>query len=342
VAVLLTTLALFVAVCPLVHRRPTEGTSRQTILGGVSAVLLALAVGAKLYPIVLAPLFTAAWTRSLGWRRALALTVGFLAMLAFLLWPMVPSPGRQQAEEQPLPAADDDDLPPPSENTVATDPQDPSRGLRTFLGCWEMNDFLFMLLVENLRPAANADQRPWFTVAPDAWRARLLGSFAGWFREDLSGAAFLLTRLATCAALLLAVLWLAWRAKHSDDPACWLRAAFLSLAWLWLLSPTQNPWYWTWALPLVAFAQGRAWLAMSGLAMIYYLRFWFSRHWPETPVPGTSYHGTAFFDFVVIWIEFGPWFAWLIVAAGLRRLQWSRIATEANTSLGPPTKGDLT
>lgn len=105
---------------------------------------------------------------------------------------------------------------------------------------------------------------------PAARRSRLLEAPARWLREDLSTTAFLLTRLMTCAALLLTVLWLAWRAKHSDDPACWRRVAFLSLAWLCLLSPTQKPWYWTWALPLVMFAQGRAWLALSGLAMIYY------------------------------------------------------------------------
>lgn len=323
VAVLLTTLALFVAVCPLVDRRPTEKTARRMVLGSVSAVLLALAVGAKLYPIVLAPLFVAAWARFLGWRRALPLTVGLLAMLAFLLWPMVPSRANQQAEEQQPPPAADGDLPPPPEDTVTTDPQDPSRGLKAFLRRWEMNDFLFMLLVENLRPATNPDERPWFTVLPEAWRARLLEAPAGWLQEDLSGTAFLLTRLVTCTALLLVVLWLVWRTNSSHDPTCWLRAAFLSLAWLWLLSPTQNPWYWTWALPLVMFARGRAWLAMSGLALIYYLRFWFSCHWPETPVPGTGYRGTALFDFVVTWIEFGPWFAWLTVTAWRHRLQSS-------------------
>jgi hypothetical protein len=45
--------------------------------------------------------------------------------------------------------------------------------------------------------------------------------------------------------------------------------------------------------------------------MIYYLRFWLSGHWADQPVLGTAYPGAMFFDFVVTWMEFGPWFVWL-------------------------------
>jgi hypothetical protein len=91
------------------------------------------------------------------------------------------------------------------------------------------------------------------------------------------------------------------------------------LAWFWLLSPTQNPWYWIWALPWVAFARSRAWLAVSGLTLIYYLRFWLNCHWPEEPVAGTGYRGTLFFDFVIAWLEFAPWFVWLAIDWWLHR-----------------------
>ena len=94
---------------------------------------------------------------------------------------------------------------------------------------------------------------------------------------------------------------------------------FLTIAWFWLLCPTQNPWYWTWALPLLPMARSRVWLAMSGLVLLYYLRFWLSYHWPEQPVLGTPYAGIAFFDFVVTWIEYGPWFLCLAIAACFRR-----------------------
>ncbi len=52
---------------------------------------------------------------------------------------------------------------------------------------------------------------------------------------------------------------------------------------------------------------------MSGLVLLYYLRFWLSYHWSETEVLGTGYVGYVFFDFVVTWIEFALWFAWLAV-----------------------------
>jgi hypothetical protein len=96
-----------------------------------------------------------------------------------------------------------------------------------------------------------------------------------------------------------------------NDAVDWLRAAFLTIAWFWLLLPTLNPWYWTWAMPLLPFARSRAWLALSGLVFVYYLRFWLTYHFAETPVLGTRYPGPWFFDYIVTWLEFGPWFLWL-------------------------------
>ena len=64
-------------------------------------------------------------------------------------------------------------------------------------------------------------------------------------------------------------------------------------------------------MPLLPFARGRAWMALSGLVFLYYLRFWLTRHFAEAPVLGTRYPGPWFFDYVVTWLEFGPWFLWL-------------------------------
>lgn len=71
-------------------------------------------------------------------------------------------------------------------------------------------------------------------------------------------------------------------------------------------------------MPLLPFARGRAWLAVSGLLLLYYLRFWFIYHWADTSVLGTGYMGSVFFDFVVTWVEFAPWFAWLAADFSLR------------------------
>ena len=315
--VFLTMLALFFAVRPLAnggHRGLSRGRGtpgRKYAL--TSAVVLALAVGAKLYPVVLTPLFAALWMRSVGWRWALAAALAFVMTTAFVLWPMIPSKeAPPPSDSGSMVAGADNALPPPPVDT-ATTPQDPTTGLTAFLRRWEMNDFLFLLVVENLKPSADVkpEQRPWFSIVPDTWKSELLTVPSRWLQADSSRTAFLLARALTALAFLMILAVLVWRARLSEDPAAWLRVAFLILAWFWLLSPTQNPWYWTWALPLVMFARSQAWLAVSGLAMIYYLRFWLTYHWPDQPVLGTRYSGTTFFDFVVTWIEYGPWFVWL-------------------------------
>ena len=126
-------------------------------------------------------------------------------------------------------------------------------------------------------------------------------------------------RTATAAVFVILVGWFSWWAIRDSDPSRLLEAVFLTLAWFFLLLPTQNPWYWIWALPFVPFARGRAWLAMSGLVLAYYLRFWLGYHWPDTTVPSSTYPGELFFDYIVTWIEFGPWFVWLACSA-IRRV----------------------
>ena len=315
-AVFFTTLALYFAIRPLARGVRGVGGGAETV---VAAVLLALAVGAKLYPIVLLPLFVMLWSRTRGRRWTTIGATVFLAAATSVLWPMIPV----QTDRIPPragQAAADGAAGGPLLDTASADPQDPSGGLKAFLRRWEMNDFLFMLVVENLKSTGDVDpaRRAWFSIVPETWKAALLSTSSSWLSVGETEAAFHLARAVTGSVFVLIVVLLLWRAGSSGDPAAWLRVAFLTLAWLWLLSPTQNPWYWTWALPLVMFARSRAWLALSGLTMIYYLRFWLSYHWPEEPFLGTPYAGAALFDLVVAWIEFGPWFLWLTWETGCR------------------------
>jgi hypothetical protein len=321
IAVFLTVLALY-----LLARMVAESVSNKptAVLAVGSALVLALAVGAKLYPLVLAPLFAAGWFR---WRAAtgtVALALAFLAATTALLWPMIPQLQESPARAAETSVAAPSDLPPPvpTDTTTiqATEPRNPAGGLTAFLRRWEMNDFLFLLVVENLKPttATEASQQAWFAITPDPWRAEILAFVGHWLPAEPARAAFLLARVLTTTVFLAILIALVWRVRKSSDPADWLRVGFLILAWLWLLSPTQNPWYWTWALPLVMFARGRAWLAVSGLVMVYYLRFWLTAHWPEQGVAGTSYSGAAFFDLVVTWFEYGPWLLCLLGEAVCR------------------------
>ena len=311
VAVFLTTSAVYFAIRPLGQQLSIPRSGCYVL---ISAFVAALAVGAKLYPVVLTPLFVAVWARSFGAKWAAAGTLGFLLTTALVLWPMAPwedvlpkTPLHSEASGD----AADDSLPPPPTDTAKAD-RNRTTGLAAFLHHWEMNDFCFMLIVENLKPHKDlpANRRPWFSIVPEPWKEH----YAAFAKRSLGlsadNSAFVTARFVTGMAFLGIAAGLIWQVRHSEIPAEWLRAAFLIIAWFWLLSPTQNPWYWTWAMPLVMFARSRVWWAVAGIVMAYYLRFWLSFHWPNQRVLSTPYSGAAFFDFVVTWLEYGPWFVW--------------------------------
>jgi len=75
------------------------------------------------------------------------------------------------------------------------------------------------------------------------------------------------------------------------------------------------------ALAFVPFANSRLWLAVSGLVLIYYLRFWFLYHAADVAIFGTDYRGTSLFDFVIVWLEFAPFLLILGISTffGLRK-----------------------
>ncbi len=282
------------------------------------ALVLAAAVGAKLYPVVLAPLILFGTARRFGWKTVGAPIVAFSLATFFLLNPMLPPQFR--LDKRTAAATESGE----ANSTGASNPDqpaanDPSRGVTAFFKSWEMNDFVFMILVENLKPTANnqSNQPVWFSVFPEELRQSIATAVARWFSipaaEAPFSAPFLLTRIVTTLAFLCIALFLAWKASKHQSMALVCEAAFLTLAWFWLLLPTQNPWYWLWALPLLPFARNRAWIAISGLVLVYYLRFWLDYCFANIDVLGTGYRGTAFFDFVVTWIEFAPWFLWLTI-----------------------------
>lgn len=304
----------------------------------LAAVTLALGIAAKLYPLVLAPLFFLVWWRHLGWKSAFGLVITSLLLSAVCLTPMFLSTQRArvetssdtteltQVQEDPL----DEGLSPPrieSASTPGEAQQLPKAGLSEFLSRWEMNDFLFMLVFENLKPESDSDPTLWFVVVPNSWRVELIKNLRSRMEPlegrnllplDLSQATdhqfvFKFTRLLTSAATFILALVFAHRAVALGTPRSILRAAFLTIGWFWLFLPTQNPWYWMWCVPLLPFVKHRAWWYVSAFLFLYYTRFWFDDFPANQSMFSTIYDGNQFFNFVVVPFEFLPILLWLTV-----------------------------
>lgn len=284
-------------------------------------LFLALAIGAKLYAIVLAPLFCLIAIKRVGWKTTILTGLVFIIITFICLYPMLPTQLTTHIGRG-------------SEDVVATDP---SQGVSVFLKYWEMNDLLFMIVVENLKPTDQAaNPKVWFSILPNEYRAWALSTIQTQFETDESITPFLTARAITTTLFVFIAIGLAFWAAARSQPTAIVRAAFLTLAWFWILSPTQNPWYWLWALPFIATTKNKAWHWMSGLLFIYYLRFWLEYHFTGVSVlqsfglgndhwlgPIADYQGVHFFDFFVTWLEHGPWLV-LLLFGTLKRKSQSR------------------
>lgn len=304
IAVFLATLSVYLLARCLLNQSEQKKTFFNPGLLLASAALAA-GVGGKLFPVVLVPLFCFVTARRFGWQAVVGPAVVFLAVTVALFWPMLP-----ERSDTPRVTANQTAS---SQSSTSNVSSDPSVGMTTFLKSWEMNDLLFMIVIENLKTAAEfpGNKSVWFSVAPDSWRDYCVDWTAQTFSVSKREAPFFFTRLVTSLLFLVLACWLAWRATRRDDLRLVFETAFLTLAWFWLLSPTQNPWYWTWALPFLPFMRNRAWLMMSGLLLVYYLRFWLLYNYSQVEILGTGYKGVAFFDFVIPWFEFGVFLVWL-------------------------------
>ncbi len=123
---------------------------------------------------------------------------------------------------------------------------DSRSGFVAYSRFWEMNDALFMLV---------------------RWGVQGIKDLAG---MDLASAQTL-TRIAVAGILVLFVALLVRRDDHR--PAVIGRRFLYIVAALYLLSPTQFPWYSLWMLPFLAIQPRFSLLVLTALLPLYYLRF---------------------------------------------------------------------
>jgi hypothetical protein len=300
IAVFFTTLAIYL----FVRRRPYA-----------AAAAWAAAILAKVYPVVLLPLIVRHLWNLGGWRTVagpLFLCGGLMAGTYLLVWP---------------------------EPRVHT--PTPFRGLQVFLTEWEMNDLLFRCAYRGVDLLLGPTMQDHWIQNYYAWWPHRTATADPTERIPIQPA-FVLTYLLLAGLVAAFVLWLAlrpWPAPrarvngrvmsgggapdHPPADSYLIEGVFSTLAVLFLLSPTANPWYLLWALPFLPWARQASWFLLPGLVLQYYLRFWFIYHYPAggPAVPGTNLDGYAFFDQVWLWVEYLPFFLLLLVEclAMLRR-----------------------
>ncbi len=114
-------------------------------------------------------------------------------------------------------------------------------------------------------------------------------------------------RFARYFVALLTVAWVLYQALKYDKTLFDLfRRSLFIVAAIFLISPTQFPWYFTWMLPFLAAAPRFSLLLLTTMLPLYYLRYYFE------PMGKLDV-----FNSYVVWIEFVP--VWILLI-----LEWRR------------------
>ena len=108
-----------------------------------------------------------------------------------------------------------------------------------------------------------------------------------------------LTRFLVIALTGIWILYITFGKKY-ENTDLFAKSLFI-VAFAFLLSPTQFPWYYTWLLPFLAVKPRFSLLVMTALLPMYYLRFYFK--------PREQFD---IFLYIVVWIEFVPVWALLL------------------------------
>ncbi|MGH7143913.1 MAG: TIGR04283 family arsenosugar biosynthesis glycosyltransferase, partial [Planctomycetota bacterium] len=227
----------------------------------LSMLLLGLATGAKLWPILWLPLLLRKTARS--WGKWILGAAVFGVTVSLLAWPVL-SGGLSR-----------------------------DSGFNAYAARWQMNDSIHLLLAEACR---------WFQPTYGPLAARILIA--------LGMLAFTLAQLR--------------RFRETDSERWLIIGALVVTAALFLVSPTQFPWYFLWILPLLALRPVWSLLALTMTLPLYYLRF-----------PLAAQGHAAWFDYGLVWVEYIP--IWLLLAIELRSTRPAlRKLTSVESSISAP------
>lgn len=284
----------------------SESDTQSSMAPVLSAALMACGVGAKLFPVIFMPAMCIfLWARKQR-KASIAFAFSCLIVTGVVMWPMF----NQDNKAVAVPIASQDDQ------------QFDHEGLVVFLTKWRMNDAIFSGIYQNVEYDWGDYGPPWYVIVPNETRIKWSRDLST-FELAKGNGAYFVARLVTVSLFgmfYLCMLIRIWKTEAALDLAAHL---FLIIGVFFYLQPTQNPWYWLWAMPLVCFAKNRGWLFVSAILFVYYLRFWFGEQEPSLSFLGRDYVGHDLFDHCITWLEFFAVIGVLAIAWIAKRLKTS-------------------
>ena len=177
-------------------------------------------------------------------------------------------------------------------------------GLLAYGQHWEMNDLLYMLIHQGIQTLTD-------TLGLNPSPATGASGILSGLRSAVTP--HLLARITVATLLLLWILFLA--KKRTPQTPDTLNRLTLATAALFMLSPTQFPWYYLWILPLLTLSPRPSLLLLTLTLPLYYLKFHYDAH-----------NTIDTFHTTIPYIEFTPTLLLLTYEAITTRLDLKSIA----------------
>ncbi len=150
---------------------------------------------------------------------------------------------------------------------------DESSALLAFGKSWQNNDSLFKIIV---------------------WCSQLFLKILG----KHPGHAQLTARILVFALVSGAIFYIS--SRHVKQPKELFDKSLLIIAAVFLLIPTQFPWYYTWMLPFLTVSPRLSLLLLTVLLPLYYVRYYLE---PRGMI--------SYFNYLIVWIQFVP--VWILL-----------------------------